>query len=221
MSCPFEYKPPLTNALTTMPARMPNHAHPPVEHNRTHVAPHEPHNGNEGHTCDQALPGQQTYKKKANINIATLNINGATAPTHNMDLIEKWSMINRTIRENKIAILALQETHLDERRASDINRCFQKSFDLHYSYDLTNPRASAGVAFIINKALISPNNVKVVTLIPGRAAVLTLTWSETQKTTIINIYAPVDRQSQPGFWNRIERRRLAGYELASRAPTLY
>ena len=120
-------------------------------------------------------------------------------------------MINHTIRKHKIAILALQETHLDERRASDIHQCFQKSFDLHYSADLTNPRATAGVAILINKALIAPKKVKVVALIPGRAIVLTIEWSETEKTSILNIYAPVDRPSQPGFWNHIERRRTRAH----------
>jgi hypothetical protein len=42
-----------------------------------------------------------------------LNINGASAPTANLNLTDKWARINSTLRENKIAILALQETHLD------------------------------------------------------------------------------------------------------------
>lgn len=190
---------------------MPNR--PRVENNPAYVAPLDPHHGNEEHIRDQATPGppnnnvNNTYKKKANINIATLNINGATAPSSDMNLIGKWSTINQTIRVNKIAILALQETHLDEERASDIQRCFQKRFELHYSCDPDNPRITAGVAFIINKALIAPEHTKVVTLIPGRAAILTITWSGGEKVSLLNIYAPVDRQSQPTFWSRIERRR--------------
>jgi exonuclease III len=124
-----------------------------------------------------------------------------------MNLIEKWSMINRTIRSEKVAILALQETHLDEEHASDIQRCFQKSFHLHYSSDPESPRASAGVAFLINKALISPESVSVKALIPGCAAVLTIAWSSVKKLTILNIYAPVRKQLQPEFWKHIERRR--------------
>ena len=101
-------------------------------------------------------------------------MNGATAPSSNMSLIEKWSTINRTIRKEKIAILALQETHLDDERANDVHNCFQKSFDLHYSYDPDNPRSTAGVAFLINKALITPEHIRVRTIIPGRAALLTI-----------------------------------------------
>ena len=125
-----------------------------------------------------------------------------------MNLIEKWSMINRTIRTGKVAILALQETHLDEERASDIQRCFQKNFSLHFSSEPENLRASAGVAFIINKALIAPEHISVKAIIPGRTAILTIAWSAVKKITILNIYAPVGRQQQPEFWQRIERRRI-------------
>jgi exonuclease III len=175
------------------------------------LPPPDPHHRNEGQNRNKPPPGLQndnTYKKRANINIATLNINGATAPSSNMNLIEKWSMINRTIRSNKVAILALQETHLDEERASSIHRCFQKNFDLYYSGVPKNPRASAGVVFIINKALIAPEQINVRTLIPGRAIVLSIAWSAVKRISILNIYAPVERQRQPEFWDRIERRRI-------------
>ena len=192
---------------------MPNLTRARAEQAPPRPVPPAPHQRNEGQDQGQPPPGPQTnnnktYKKRANINIATLNINGATAPSRNMNLIEKWSMINRTIRTSKIAILALQETHLDEERASDIHRCFRKSFDLHFSGNTENPRATAGVAFIINKALITPENISVRTLIPGRAVVLTIAWSAVKKITILNIYAPVDRRDQPEFWERIERRRI-------------
>ncbi len=52
--------------------------------------------------------------KRANINIATLNVREAT--TANMSLLQKWSAISKTIYENRIAILALQETHLDQSK---------------------------------------------------------------------------------------------------------
>ena len=189
---------------------MPNNVLP--EQHPARVEPPVPHQGNEGPNQNDAPPGDpnttyNTYKKKANINIATLNVKGATAPSHNMNLTEKWSTINHTIRTNKIAILALQETHLDEELASEINRCFHRSFDLHYSYNPNNPRGSAGVAFVINKALISPKHVTVQALIPGRVIVLTIAWSGTQNTTIMNVYAPVDRQKQPDLWAQTERRR--------------
>src|SRR6266849_2697161 len=194
------------------PAHMPNPARANAGQNPARDVPLDPQPRNKGHNNNVAPPGplnnntNNTYKKKANINIATVNINGATASSKNMNLIEKWSMINKTIRTNKIAILALQETHLDEERASKIHRCFNKSFDLHYSSNPDNPRTTAGVAFIINKALVTAQQISVQALIPGRAIVLTLTRPES-KTTIINIYSPVERQKQPEFWNKLVRRK--------------
>jgi len=110
---------------------------------------------------DISIPRENIRKfaKRVNINIATLNLNGAAAPSQGMNHIDKWATINSTIRNEKIAILALQETHLDGRMLDDINRCFGKNFDIANSSDPGNPRASAGVAFLINKALISPTSI--------------------------------------------------------------
>ena len=143
-----------------------------------------------------------------NIIIATLNINGATAPSHDMNLIRKWITINYMMRNHKTAILTLQETHLDEEYASNINNCFHRSFDLHYSYNCNNMRGSTGVAFLINKALIEPKNIKVQTLVPGHTIILTITRSKTEKTSILNVYVPISRPSQPHFWEKLERRRI-------------
>lgn len=184
-----------------------------AEQNPPHAVPNDLHHENKGHYDGQAIPRPRqnainhTFKKKANINLATLNMNGATAPTHNMNLTEKWSTINYQIRAKKIAILALQETHLDELHASDVHTCFQKNFELLYSCDPENPRTHARVAFVLNKALVAPKFTKVVALIPGRAAILTITWSDIESTSILNIYAPANKQSQPEFWDKLERRR--------------
>jgi len=71
----------------------------------------DPHHRNRGPNNGEAKPRQPNnntiYKKRANINIATLNMNGTTTPSQNMDITEKWSMINHTIRKHKITILAL------------------------------------------------------------------------------------------------------------------
>lgn len=47
-------------------------------------------------------------------------MNGLLAPMHNMAYTEKWSMINQTLNQHKIAILAIQETHLDEETADRV-----------------------------------------------------------------------------------------------------
>lgn len=99
--------------------------------------------------------------------IATMNMCGASAPTSNMDLRSKWTMVNHTIRTNKIAVLALQETHLDNKLAGTIKSCFQKNFDILYSSDPDSLCTKAEVAFVLNKALIPNREHKLHILVPG------------------------------------------------------
>ena len=134
-------------------------------------------------------------------------MNGAEAPTANLKLKDKWSRINSTIRDNKIAILALQETHLDEERVETIETCFGKSFNLYYSSDLEEPRTKNGVAIIINKALIPAGDVLLHVLVPGCAIMIQLKWPDNKQLSIINVYVPVSRRKQPEFWASVETRR--------------
>ena len=117
-----------------------------------------------------------------------------------MSCVEKWAMINRTIQNEKIAILALQETHLDEERLDQVRSCFGKNLDILNSPLPSNPRASAGVAFVINKALIRPKEYAITELVPGRSILISLKWLESCETTILNVYAPHTRGEQPDFW---------------------
>jgi exonuclease III len=144
---------------------------------------------------------------KASISIATLNMNGLNAPTSGMNYIEKWSMINRTLNEGKIAILALQETHLDQETLDNIINCFGKKMQIFHSEDPISPRATAGVAFVLNKSLIKPKEVTAYELAPGRALYLKIKWLEAETTPLINIYAPNNRTRHPTFWGDIETAR--------------
>ena len=146
-------------------------------------------------------------KEKANINIASLNMNGATALKEKMTMIEKWSMVNCTIYNERIAILALQETHLDEQLLEQIQSCFRKNLDIINSPLQANPCASAGVAFIINKALIRPKEYVISILDPGRAIMIKLKWLESCVTSIVNVYALHTRNDQPRFWARVRTNR--------------
>ncbi len=148
-------------------------------------------------------------KRRANICIAMLNMNGAAAPSERMDHIDKWSTVNSMIRNNKIAILALQETHLDQNKLDDVKRCFGRNLDIHNSSNPNNLRGIAGVAIVLNKVLIAPKKIRFSILIEGRTIMIRINWSETEEVTIVNIYAPTNRQLQPPFWTQLdtERRR--------------
>lgn len=81
--------------------------------------------------------------------------------------IDKWSAIYQTMKENKLAILALQETHLDNDLLQSVNECFRKHLTIVNSNLPENPRSSARVAFVINRSLVAPKELSTTELIEG------------------------------------------------------
>ena len=136
-------------------------------------------------------------------------MNGYTAPSNNMSHLEKWTMINQTINKHHIAILALQETHLDQERVDTLLTLYGKKMDIVFSRDPNAPRATAGVAFVINKTLIEPKKLTTYELQAGRALALNIDWLEMENTTLINIYTPNDRTRHEQFWSNLETERRA------------
>ena len=88
---------------------------------------------------------------RANINISTLNMNGLAAPSHGMNFCQKWSTINSTLNQHKLAILALQETHLDLEMTEHLHQSLGEKMRIISSAVPDAPRSTAGVAFVINK----------------------------------------------------------------------
>lgn len=120
---------------------------------------------------------------------------------------EKWSRVNQTLNKHRIAILALQETHLDQGRIDELKFAFGKKMEILYSPDPVNPRASAGVAIVINKSLIAPRKITTSELKAGRALLLKVEWLDNETTSILNVYAPNDRGAHQDFWKDIETTR--------------
>ena len=149
----------------------------------------------------------KNQKLKANINVASLNMNGFAAPNRNMSGIEKWSTVYRTINDHKIAVLALQETHLDDNLLTSVHECFGKRLSVVNSKLPGNPRASAGVAFVLNRALIAPKDLVVTELIEGRALAIKFKWHNDDEVSLINVYAPNTRSEHQNFWELIDTRR--------------
>ena len=173
---------------------------PRTQPNRTHPTPRiRPEN--QGDQCTN-----ETLKKarlRANIRIASQNVNGAAAPSENMSHKEKWRAISHAIHTEKTAILAIQESHLDQDMTEVLGRNFEKNLMILNSAHPDNPRATAGVGFVINKQLIEPDEIEMHELIPGRAAMLKIKWLKTCTTTILNIYAPNDRTKHANFWAKV------------------
>lgn len=142
--------------------------------------------------------------KKANINIATLNINGFRSGGNNL---EKWSMVNQTLNKHKIAILALQEMHLDQEHVDKLSRSFGKKMDIRFSADSDAPCATAEVAFIINKSLITPQKITTHEIIVGKALNIKVEWLDNETSSFMNIYAPNARAAHENFWQVVDKSR--------------
>ena len=136
-------------------------------------------------------------------------MNGASALSENVSFLEKWKRISDMIQTEKITVLLIQETHLDQNMIEQLQLRYEKNLVIRVSQHPTQPHAKAGVAFVINKKLINPNEITTYEIIPGRAMFLKLKWLNTCTTTILNIYAPNERKEHADFWAKIvlERRR--------------
>ncbi|KAG1840059.1 Endonuclease/exonuclease/phosphatase [Suillus subalutaceus] len=148
-----------------------------------------------------------TNRKKcthANITLASLNVKGRASPTLGTNMTSKWPIINKTVRDNKIGILCIQETHLSDEHEKQIESLFSRRLLVLNSREPNHPGSSAGIAFIINKEKVNINNAKMTVIIPGRAIALTINWHNEKTIRILNIYAPNNHSEHPNFWNTIK-----------------
>ena len=81
--------------------------------------------------------------------------------------------------------------------------------EIIFSADPDAPRATAGVAFVINKTLIAPRNTHVHEIRPGRVLLLNIEWLDEEETSLMNIYAPNERVAHQPLWTEIDDIRRA------------
>ncbi|KAI0053708.1 DNase I-like protein, partial [Auriscalpium vulgare] len=159
---------------------------------------------------DRAKIISRSQKKKKNVKahvkIATQNMNGRTFQTKSGQTRSKWLEIHRAMREYKVGILALQETHLTEEELADIQVKYAKSYEIFNSHLPDNPTGSAGVGFVLNKGMINTNDAHTTPLIEGRAALLEIKWNESETLRILNVYAPNAPREHLDFWVDLEQR---------------
>lgn len=116
-------------------------------------------------------------------------------------------MIYQTMKENKIAILAVQETHLDDTLVSSLGDCFRKRLEIINSQLPANPQSSAGVAFVINKNLMAPCDTEKFKLIEGQVIAIKFKWHENDEIVIINMYTLNNRTIHLEFWEQLDAKR--------------
>lgn len=175
------------------------------------AAPPGPTSNDAPQTNNNALPGTiNTHPKplsRANIQIATLNVNGRASSSHpTRGPVSKWTNIHRVMREKKIDILCLQETHLENEHINQIHNLFGRRMLVINSATPNSPGATGGVAFVINKECLSYLSTETFEITPGRALLLTVARPNDRQLTLLNIYAPNAPHAHPTFWNEIQNK---------------
>lgn len=138
-------------------------------------------------------------KTKSAVKIATLNMRGRSSSNPLLPP-NKWEKINQIMKQNRIGILTIQEAHLTDAQAADLEAQYKRLKIIKSQGP--NPRA-AGVAFVINRDLIPDQNIKTFELVPGRALIAKIQWHADLIISILNIYAPNAPTENGQFWKTI------------------
>lgn len=84
----------------------------------------------------------------------------------------------------------LQETHLTEQRRADLHQMFADRIKIYHSAHPESPTQKEGVAFVLNKKLVSTIGARTVEVVPGRALQLTLACRGGDERHMLCVYAP-------------------------------
>jgi len=133
--------------------------------------------------------------KKQGIRIATLNVKGRTSETKS-----KWPMITTLIRKLRIAVMAIQESHLNNDEVEKIKKMCPKIEIISNSEHTTKE----GVGFIINKDLTKGMEWNHQIIIKNRASRLTIKVEEERGIDIIVIYAPNEETEKKTFFEELK-----------------
>ena len=66
-------------------------------------------------------------------------MNSAAAPSENINYREKWRRISHMMHAEKIAILTIQEAHLDQNMTEELEINFKKNLKILISAHPDNP----------------------------------------------------------------------------------
>ena len=125
---------------------------------------------------------------------------------------DKWNVIGQALNKTQAAILALQETHLTDELAENLNSRFETRLSLHHS-PLPDSSNAAGVAFVINKSLLNSDDVSCVEVVPGRAILANVAWIRGTSFKILNVYAPNNTNDNEAFWNDLNTKIMSNPDL--------
>ena len=151
---------------------------------------------------------QSGRKTKANIKISTLNVSGKGLLYEENN---KWAAIHRLVRDKKLGVLAIQESHLTEEDIKTIHDLYGRRLFVLNSQDPTAASAARGVAFVLNREIVDIKNANLTEHIPGRAATLKMKWHADTDITITNVYAPNNTRENEVFWSSLKDMKQSGH----------
>lgn len=155
-----------------------------------------------GRECRTRENGPKKRKTKGRITVASLNMRGGNSGAAG----DKWLRVNQVLRDKRIAVLALQETHLTNERLENMNELFKASMVILNSPDPENPSGARGVAFAVNTRIVATEDLKMLEIVPGRAAILNFRWTGDRVLRILNVYAPNGAPENATFWRDIKEK---------------
>ena len=158
-------------------------------------APHRP--GTPATSTQAANTQARSIRKntKASIKVATLNMRGKET--------DKWNHINQMVRDKRIGVLAVQETHLTGDHVDHLHHLFSKRLHIISTIDEAEPN-SKGVAIVLNKEITNVHNVESTVIVQARALLVVLPWHQGEKLSILAVYAPNSPTANENFWKEVK-----------------
>ncbi|KAF5328334.1 hypothetical protein D9619_013330 [Psilocybe cf. subviscida] len=137
---------------------------------------------------------------RAGITIASLNMNGRMHGN-----VDKWEHVNQIIRDEKIGILALQETHASQQSLVSVIDTHEDRLHILTTLDEGRPNAG-GVAIVVNKYLADTSRITTHVIDKGKALYTTIPWHRNHSINVLAVYAPNDHGENEDFWKKINEK---------------
>ena len=130
--------------------------------------------------------------KKQGIKIATLNMNGRRDERKR----DKWPKMTNLMRSQGIAILGLQESHLNVDEAEHLNEAYPRLIVINNG----TSTSKEGVTFVLNKDLINGMKWQHTPIIENRVSILEIETEQNRGLNIVLVYAPNIEAEKIAFW---------------------
>ncbi|KAJ6454975.1 Endonuclease/exonuclease/phosphatase [Mycena sanguinolenta] len=149
----------------------------------------------------RASKGKRKKRTKASTLVAALNIKGIGNPNP-WHPKHKWYHVNQLMKDNKLGLLVVGESHLSAVRHNSIQNLFGRRLEIIFSEDPETPNAR-GLAFVINKDMLNTDDIQTWEIIPSRAMVIKLETYKNETMVVLGVYAPNPPADNARFWERL------------------